>query len=352
MKVRCEQLSSQLAKSLAPVYYISGDEPLQLGEAADLVRQHAKERGYGDRELFEVDKGFDWNALLMSSDSPSLFAQRRLLELRMADAKPGAKGADALKSYAAHPADDAVLLITSGKTDRAVEKCAWFRALDKIGVVVQVWPVQFSRFPDWVDQRMRRGGLAPTRDAAKLLAERSEGNMLAAAQEIEKLHLVFGQGEIDEQKVAQVVADCARFSLFDLSDAVLQGEPARAVKVLQGLRMEGVEPVLVLWVLSREVRSLVSIGHARLAGAAPGTSLQKAGVWSARQPLVERALKRLSLRGWSLLLGRCAAIDRVIKGAQVGSAWDELLSLSMAMAGAPVSIADTDNTDNTESQWV
>ncbi len=335
-QLRLEQLADQLNKGLAPLYFIHGDETLLVNECADAIRAATRARGFSDRQVFSVDTGFDWQSLLAASDSLSLFSEQRLLELRLPTGKPGKEGAEILRQYAARPAPDTVLLILSGKLEAAARRSKWVQALEGAGVAVAVWPVAAAQLPAWIERRMGARGMQAERDAVQLLAERVEGNLLAADQEIEKLFLLHGNARIDYQTVAEQVADSARYDIFGLVDCVLAGDPVHAQRMLVGLRAEGVEPVLVLWALAREIRSLASIAWAVQSGKSLAQALAAQRVWDKRKPLISSVLKRIRGRQWWALLRHCARIDRVIKGRAAGSAWDELLQLGLVLAGAAV----------------
>jgi DNA polymerase-3 subunit delta len=332
-QLRAEQLSRQLAGGLSPVYFIHGDETLLVDECADAVRATARQQGYSDRQVFNADSGFDWNTLSAASDSLSLFSERRILELRLPTGKPGREGARALCEYAGRLPQDTVLLLISAKLEAAARKSKWVQALDKVGITVPVWPVEASRLPAWIDRRMRTHSMLPSPDALQLIADRVEGNLLAAAQEIEKLYLLHGPGPLDLETVAELVADSARYDIFVLVDAALAGDAVYARRVLAGLRGEGVEPVLVLWALSREIRSLASMARAVKEGVPLARVLTERRVWEKRKPLISGVFQRIHGRQWWTLLQRCAFIDRIIKGRAPGSAWDELLQLTLWLAG-------------------
>lgn len=342
MKLKPDQLKSHFAKSMAPVYLVSGDEPLQVGEACDAIRARARVLGYGGREVMYVETGFDWGALHAAANSLSLFSERRIIELRLPSGKAGDAGSKALVEYAQRPADDAVLLMITGKLDKAVMSSKWVGALDKVGVVVQVWPVEVRHLPSWIIERMRARGMQPDAEAAALLAERVEGNLLAAAQEIEKLFLLHGAGKINAQAITEAVVDSARFDVYGLVDSALAGDAARAARMLHGLHSEGVEPVLVLWALAREIRSLAQMAHEiQSGGAAVDQVLAAHRVWEARKPLIKGGLKRHSLTQWHAMVHHVGQIDRIIKGVMPGNDWDELLQLILLMAGTRFSVAPT-----------
>lgn len=334
MRQRPEQLAAHLQQSLAPIYLVCGDEPLQAMEAADAIRGAARRAGHGERQVFHVESGFDWDQLAAAADNLSLFAEQRLIELRMPDGKPGDAGSKALTAYAANPPEDTLLLISAGRLDKRQQQSKWFKALESAGVVVQVWPVEAKALPGWIGERMRARGLNPSQAAAGLLAEKVEGNLLAAAQEVEKLALLHGEGEVDEAAVAAAVSDSSRYDVFELVDTALSGDAARVVRVVDGLRDEGTEPTLVLWALGREVRALAAMAADVAGGSSPERVMGEYKVWNRRKGPVGAALKRAGPNRWRGLLQRAARADRIVKGAEWGNAWEELLQLALLMAGA------------------
>lgn len=333
MRIKPEQISSHLKRGLAPLYLVCGDEPLQMQEVCDVIRAAARQRGYGARELMHVGAGFDWNDLTRAACSLSLFAEQRLLELRIASGKPGDAGAAALLEYAARPPQDTMLLIICPKPDAATQKAKWFSAVEQAGAVVQVWPVSAAQLPAWIEGRLRARGMQPSREAVTMLAERVEGNLLAALQDIEKLYLLHGAGAISAQDVTSAVSDSARFDIYELVDSALAGQTARTTRILNGLHDEGVESTLVLWALARELRSLASLAYACEQGMAIESALSSHKVWEKRKPLVKQAVQRHQARHWQRLVQHAAQIDRMIKGVGTGNVWDELLQLSLALSG-------------------
>ncbi|MFO1432176.1 MAG: DNA polymerase III subunit delta [Candidatus Competibacteraceae bacterium] len=333
MKLRLEQLGGQLVGQLAPIYFVYGDEPLLVQEALAAIRSAARAGGYSERVCLTVEPGFDWNRFWESAVSPSLFAERRLLELYLGGAKLDDAGGKMLQAYAKRPAADAVLLLSAGKLEAGAQKSAWFSALETAGTVVPVWPIEASQLPAWIEQRMRAQGLRPTPEAVTLLAERVEGNLLAASQEIARLQLLFGGGTLSAEQLLAVVGDSARYSVYDLVDAALAGQAERVVRIVYGLRDEGVEPVLVCWALHREIRLLSLLAFATVQGQALEGEMARNKVWEKHKPLLRRALQRLPVRTCRRLLDRCAHLDRSIKGAATGNPWDEILSLGLSLAG-------------------
>lgn len=329
MKVRPDQLERQLQKELAAIYFISGDEPLQVMEAADRIRNNARKRDYTEREVLDVDAQFDWNLLLDAGNSMSLFAEKRILELRLPTGKPGKVGSQVLQEYALRPAEDTVLIISSGKLEGSAKNTKWFKTLDQQGIIIQCWPINADQLPGWINQRLQSKGISADQEAIQLLSDRVEGNLLAASQEVDKLFLLHGASKLTFEQVASAVADSARYNIYDLVDSALQGDVSRTSRIVGGLKSEGVEPVLMLWALSREVRMITQISEANISADAVMTKLR---VWDNRKALIRKALSRHSAAKWKMFLKRCAKIDKVIKGVEDGRAWDELLMLSTQIA--------------------
>lgn len=336
MKLYPEKLAAHLGVgNLASIYLLAGDEPLQVGEAADAVRDAARRNGYASREVFFVERGFDWQALRSAGESLSLFAEKRVLELRLPTGKPGDVGAKMLVEFAERPPEDTILLVTSGKVDK---KNKWVGALEKAGVFVEYWPLDATRLPQWIEDRMARAGIAADREAARLLADRVEGNLLAAAQEIDKLALLLAGSSADANAVREAVADSARFDIFQLADVALAGDAARSLRMLDALRAEGVEAVLVSWSLAREIRLLAELAFKVAGGQSPERA--SAGVWpKKKQPMVIRALQRFPVKAWERLLLEVGLVDRQIKGMRRGDPWQNIERLVAAMAGKPLSIS-------------
>lgn len=329
MKVRPDQLNNHLQKQLADIYFICGDEPLQVMESADRIRLEARKRDYTEREVMDVDTQFDWNILLDAGNSLSLFSEKRILELRLPTGKPGKVGSQILQQYAQRPAEDAVLIISSGKLEGSAKNTKWFKTLDQKGVVIQCWPVNAEQLPAWINNRLQSKGIVADREAVQLLADRVEGNLLAAAQEVDKLFLLHGAGKLNFEQTASAVADSARYNIYDLVDSALVGDVVRTARIIGGLKNEGIEPVLMLWALSREVRVLAQISEANTSADAVMAKLR---VWENRKALIRKALSRHSSVRWKGFLKRCAKIDKVIKGVEQGRVWDELLMLSTQIA--------------------
>lgn len=338
MRVRADDLPRQLSRGLAPVYLLSSDEPLLLGDARDAVRQAALAQGHTERVSLYADTGFDWNALAQVAEGMSLFAERRLIDLRLTTARPGDEGARVLVGYAERPPAADILLISAPQLDGQSQKTKWLKALDGAGVIVQLWPPSAAQLPGWIARRMRERGLEPSREAIAIMAERVEGNLLACANEIEKILLLRGKGPVDAQGLLEAITDSARFDIFDLVDGALGGDAARVIRILHGLEAEGLEPPLVLWALTRAIRFHAGLALAVSQGQNAQRLVQADRMWARRQSLVERALRRHSIGDWWHLLRRAAEVDRVTKGQAAGKVWDELLQLALSIAGIKMAI--------------
>jgi DNA polymerase-3 subunit delta len=333
MQIYANQLDSQLKRGLAPVYLLYGEEPLLVEESRDRIREAARAAGYDGRELHAVEPGFDWNALFAASRSLALFAEKRFIDLRLPSGKPGETGGKILAEIAAEPPADTVLVVSCGKLEKAQREAKWAKAINAAGAVVAVYPVEAAQLLGWVVQRLRARGVQAGPGVAELLAHHFEGNLLACAQEIDKLAMTFGNNAVKVEDIEQDIADSARFTVFTLADTCLEGRATAIPRILSSLRAEGVEPVLVLWALVREIRTLAQI-TASIAGGLPlPQALDSHKVWTKRKPLVSKALNRGRPGEWRAWLARAARVDRVIKGRARGDAWHELECLALGFGG-------------------
>ncbi len=335
MQLRQEQLANQIKKQLQPVYLVSGDEPLLVQEACDLIRSQAREQGCTDREVIDASvSGFNWHEIINSAASMSLFAERKLIELRLPSGKPGAEGSKALCEYLEMAGSENVLLIIAGKIDRQSTKSKWFKALDQAGVVLQLWPIDAQQLPRWLEQRVSLAGMTITQEALQLLCERVEGNLLSAVQEVEKLKLIAADGEITASTVSSAVADNARYNLFAMADNAVQGNTTASLRMLYGLRGEGTEATVVLWALTRELRTLYELQIACRAGQNVQQAMRSQRVWNNKMPMVQAALSRHTLDSLTNLLAQAATTDGSIKGFADGQPWDNLAGLVVGIGGS------------------
>ncbi|MGI9332721.1 MAG: DNA polymerase III subunit delta [Gammaproteobacteria bacterium] len=333
MRLYPNQLARHLRGELRSLYILSGDEPLELQECADAIRAAARDRGFAERVRLQADSGFDWSEIAQYRDALGLFADKRIIDLRMPDGKPGLSGAKVLTYYAERPSPDNVLLISAGKLDGNDRRTKWYKALEEAGAAVTVRAVSTDALPGWIRQRAGRVNLSLTPEAVEALAERTEGNQLACAQELEKLRLLYGEREIGLPEVIESAAMSSRYTVYEMTDAALAGNTERTGLILRGLRAEGVAPPLVLWALTREIRSMARMAGGLLRGQSVDDVMAAARVWRDRAPLVESALRRRRPAGWYALLRRAARTDAAIKGGARTDPWDELERLALALGG-------------------
>lgn len=339
MKIRADQLTTHLQDSLQknqlmPIFVISGDEPLLAQEAADSVRTTARKLGFTERETFHVEGRFDWNQVFNETSSMSLFADKKILELRINNGKPGDQGSKALCELCENLSDDNLLLVILPKLDKNAQRSKWVKTLEANGVHIQVWPVAAEQLPRWIKQRLNQAQIDASPEAVNILAERVEGNLLAAIQEIEKLKLLAVEGKVDASAMSAVVADSARYDLFEFVDKALSGDAQSAARALRGLQNEGTDPLTLLWALTRELRTLVKASQQVAQGEHSDWALKKAGVWDKRIPLFRGALRRLSPAHLRMLLYQAGAIDRGVKGLRTAGVWDEITTLVLSLSGS------------------
>ena len=339
MKIKPEQLNSHLqtslqGKQLSPIFIISGDEPLLSQEAADAVRSTARQLEFTERETFDIDARFDWNLVFNETNSLSLFSDKKILELRIINGKPGDKGSKALCELCENPNDSNLILVILPKLDKGAYQSKWMKNLESKGVHIQVWPVTPEQLPRWINQRLVQCGIEASQGAVDILADRVEGNLLAAMQEINKLKLLSLEGKVNADIMSTVVADSARYNLFSFVDKVLDGDAQSAAKALRGLENEGTEPLALLWAITRELRTLNKASHQILLGNSKDKALKSAGVWDKRIPIFRKALSRLSPAHLRMLMHQAGAIDRGVKGLRQADIWDELTTLVLSFAGS------------------
>jgi DNA polymerase-3 subunit delta len=320
-----------LTRGLRSAYLVTGFEPLLIAEACDAVRAAARAQGYADREVHFLERGFDWNALLADAANLSLFASRRLIELKIGPT-PDAEAQKALAGLAARPPADTVLLV-SGELERKTLTTQWVKAFDEHGVLVVAQAVERPALPGWIRERLGRKGVTIEPAAAELLADRVEGNLLAAQQEIERIALLMPGAELDAGSVAELVADSARYDVFELAAAAFSGQPQRALRILAGLRAEGREPPLVLWALLNDLRGLSRVAQRLERERSVDDVFRSEQIWSNRQGPLKAALRRLSRADIESLLLAAAAADRIAKGSLHGDAWVALEALVARIAG-------------------
>ncbi|MFT7207280.1 MAG: DNA polymerase-3 subunit delta [Pseudohongiellaceae bacterium] len=339
MKIKPEHLSRTLSSNILPLYWLSGDEPLLMQEAADLIRTQYKENGYSEREILNVDKSFDWGQFLQSTGNLSLFAEKKIIELRLSTVKWEDAGKKAIQHYLSELNPDYLILLSGPKLDAATLKTKWFTEIEKHGAFVQIWPIKTEELSAWLEQRLRREGIQADTEAVHLLVDKVEGNLLAAMQEIEKLKLLSSDtGEntvrLDAKTVMQVVADSSRYNAYQLIDAALLGDVSRAQKMLTGLKNEGIFPLIILNAICRELRTLLPMLEKKREGQGVNAIIQSARVWYNRKQAVAAALARLDTQGVWKLLDHSRLIDQSIKGLSKANPWIELSLLLLHLSGA------------------
>jgi len=335
MKTRAEQLNAQLQRltSPPPVFMVTGDEPLQHAESCDAIRAWLRQAGFTERDVMHVDAGFSWESLLENANALSLFSDRKIIELRLGNQKLDKRASTLLQRYLDNPAPDNTLLIQAGRLTADAKRSAWFKQVEKNGLVVEIWPVEPEQLPTWISQRAAALGLSLSGDALQLLCARIEGNLLAAKQELDKLNLLYPGQAIDAEQVVEAVADSSRYDVFALSDAVLARDPARCQKILHVLRQEGVEATLVLWALTREIRTLLNIQRGLTTGVPYDTLCQRERIWGKRKPLMRKASQQIPATQLESLLKLSHDIDQAIKGQLKSSPWLLLSCLTLELSG-------------------
>lgn len=338
MRLRSEQLSDHVQQGLAPIYLIFGDEQMLVEEASDLIRQQVRKLGADDRQVWHVEGRFNWSEIQWQEQTRSLFASQRLLEIRLPSGAPGKEGGEALRNYVANIAADTTLLIISGKIDARSQKSKWFTELDRVGVTIPVWPIDIANLPRWISQRMQQKGLQTNQQISALIAERVEGNLFAAAQEIDKLQLLCPDGKVDEETVLASVADNARFEVFGLMDTVFSGQATKVPRMISRLRDEGLDIMSVFsavsWSLHRAVDMAIQLDQgARLEQV---FASQKPPIWEKARPMMREVLSRHQRPQWQSFLQQMAKIDQAAKGAYQACPWSLLETLCLQVAGIKI----------------
>lgn len=342
MRIKPEQLVRSLQRDARPLAWIFGDEPLLVQECADQVREHCRKSGFQDREVFSVERGFDWGGFSLAAANLSLFSERKLIELRLGDAGLDEGGREALLGYLAAPNPDYLLLLTGTQLDKSTLASKWFRNFEDSGYTVQVWPIGVGELPGWLGQRLATAGMRLAPDAMQLLVDRIEGNLLAAVQEIEKLGLLVNPGrqgtkEVSIEEVLEAVADSARFHPFILIDAALAGDGPRCLRIIHGLRDEGTEILSIVGAAGAELRRLLPMLREVEAGRSANEVVESRRLNFKRKAAVGRALLRMRPVHVNNLLDQARLVDFTVKGIRPGDPWLELEKLFLRMAGLNVS---------------
>lgn len=329
MKLRYEQLNNHLRQSLAPIYFISGDTSLLVQETREQILEKATQAGFQDRTTLQIDSHFNWNIFFNEVRSLSLFNSKRLLDLRLSTTKLNDAANKILKEYAEKPSADIIVIFSASKLEGATQSTGWFRAIEKNGVVIQLWPLTLQQLPSWINARLQTKNIQVTAAGLQQLVELTEGNLLAAQQAVEKLYLLYDSGSLTDEQVTHAITDNACFDIFNLVDSCLQGNSKRVIRILSSLLKSGAEPILINWAIAREIRVFITL----LQGVAKGQMLQELlnieRVMEKRKPLIQQALKRYNLAYLYHLLRRIAYLDSMIKGSIKGNIENELTAVCL-----------------------
>ncbi|MFL2840468.1 MAG: DNA polymerase III subunit delta [Pseudohongiellaceae bacterium] len=339
MQVKQEQVLSQLNNKIPSLIWVAGDETLLVQESCDEIRKFAQGQGFSEREVYTVQGSFDWNILLESANSLSLFAEKKLIDLRLNSAKLDDAGKKALHSYLEDPSPDNLLLISSPKIEKATTKTKWFKQIDAQAFVVVIWPIYLKDLAAWVKQRLKRYGLEADEHAIEILCQRTEGNLLATAQEIDKLSILTEKKELETNMVARVVADNARFNVFTLIDAALGGNTARALNILYHLKAESEDSLKILNFICRELRSLCKMAMMIEDGQSINAAMQSEHIWPNKMGSLSTALNNHSLMQLQAFLNDASLIDQSVKGLNKLNTWDELSRLILALSSNKLSLS-------------
>ena len=353
MQIRFDALDALLSRSLgagtgagsvtatlAPLYVVSSDEHLLAQQAQDKIRAAARAAGYLEREILTVDRSFKWGSLFAANQSQSLFGDRKVIDLRLPGGKPGKEGGQALQDYvrqlSSHPNPDSITLISLPKIEWASQKSAWVTCLQEAAVYLDIPLIERAQLPGWIARGLKQQGQTAAPDALEFIADRVEGNLLAAHQEIQKLGLLHPPGVLTFQQVQEAVLNVARYDVFKLSEAILAGDTVRMTRMLEGLKGEGEALPLVLWALAEEIRTMLKLKIGQESGRPLAALLKELRIWGGRERLMEPALRRLSLTRLEQALRQAAQIDKLIKGLRVptlnGDPWNALLQLSLSLS--------------------
>jgi DNA polymerase-3 subunit delta len=336
MQLRVDALETHLAKSLAPLYVISSDEHLLALEAADKIRRAARAQGFSERDVLTVERSFKWGELLAANQEMSLFGDKKLIELRIPTGKPGKDGGAALQAYAKDLSPDNLTLVTLPKLDWQTAKAAWVASLQQAAVYIEIPAIERAQLPGWIGTRLAAQGQSADRQSLDFIADRVEGNLLAAHQEIQKLGLLHEAGKLTFEQVHDAVLNVARYDVFKLSEAMLSGDAARLVRMLEGLKGEGEALPLVLWAVAEEIRTLLKLKSGMAQGRPLGMLLKENRIWGPKERMMEPALRRVSLATLEGALREAAQVDKMVKGlrakAFAGDAWDAMLQLALKVA--------------------
>lgn len=340
MKLSSSQLASSLNREILPVYTLCGDAPLLVDEAAAQIRLALQAAG-AERTVIEASAQFRWADCFAQFDGLSLFAERRLIEVRLPGGKPGVEGAKALEAWVANPPPDCTLLLILPRADKALQGSKWFTRLEAAGATVMVATPSLEQLPQWIGERLARHQLKADRATLDWLADRVEGNLLAAHQEIEKLALLLPPGSVTQEAAHAAVTDVARFDAADLPEALWRGDTARFLRIADSLKAEGEAPIFALWLLAQDLRTLYRIALASARGENPANLMRSLRIWDSRQALFSRQAKRLGVDRLGRALQHAGRIDRASKGLLREDGWNLYKQLGLALLNQPAPAFNT-----------
>jgi len=338
VQLRPQDLDAHLARTLAPLYVVHGDEPLAAIEAADAIRAAARRAGCDERDVFIVEQHFRWDGFVAANANLGLFASRKLIDVRIPSGKPGAEGAAALERHARNLPADNVTLLSLPRIDRTTQSSAWFTALIENGVTIAVAPIERNALPQWIAERLSRNDQRASRDTLAFLAERCEGNLLAARQEIDKLALLLPAGTLAHDDVERAVANVARYDIQELSQGWLSGNAPRTLRIVEGLRSEGEPITLVAWQMGEDLHALSAVHEMMQHGQSLATAMRNVRVWGKRQPALERAARRIDAARVLPMLASLAKLDALAKGLGDGDPWDALVAIALELCDTRVPV--------------
>lgn len=335
MKINYQQLAPNLKRSLSSIYLLTGDDFFLVKEAINTIITHAQSQGFTDTQRLYVEPSFDWHDFYSEVNNLSLFCEQKIIELYL-HATINDIGSKTLIKYAENPNKNNLLLIVAEKLDANTQKKAWYKAIEKFGTVVQVWPLDVAQLPAWILHRAKEMGLQIEPAFATIIADFCNGNLFAAAQEIEKLLLIFGTKKFTSEELLASITDNSRYSVFNLVDQTFIGNTKQIVNILTKLENEGTEPTIVLWAITRELRPLIRMAHALKFGKNIEQVLTQENVWPSRKAVIKNILTKLSLQNFEKCLTDSFQIDLIIKGAKTGNVWTEFTKICLALANVNV----------------
>lgn len=338
MKVAAAQLQQDLKKQIRPVYLVSGDDPLLMQEACDAIRAACRQADFQERATYQADRTFNWQTLADEAGAMSLFGEKKIIEITLPSGKPGDPGAKAIEQFCQTVSDEYVLILICGKIDSNTLKRKWVSAIDKAGAIIQIWPIELPQFPGWLKQRLQNAGFTADNDALSLLCDKTEGNLLAAQQEIEKLRLTQSDSHLTAENISNTVGDSARYSIFDLTDACLAQDLPHALKICQGLKDEGTDKTLIIWSLSREIRLLYAVAAGLHQNTPPAQIFKQQRLFlQKKQKQLLSAAPRFNLSKLNQLITLTHNADKAGKGIdRANDPWLLIRDIILLICGQPL----------------